>query len=233
MTRFETIFGIKESEIKDTCVLAPLLSKSAQEAFGVSNLSRGKVYASGNAWNFTLINTGIGASFTGDASLYLSDTNCRNLILFGSCGLVKSSAGLDIGGLVTPVECYAMESFTDILLENSTLKKFFPDKALLGSFLEDNSMVQKVSCATLGSLKLEEESFGLLTEKNIRVVDMECSALFSASSRKNLKAMALFYVSDIINKKPFYAGLRTEDKLKLLSSIRSGIKSICDFTALK
>lgn len=229
MTKFEAIFGIKESEIKNTCILMPLVPKGAFNAFGIKNLSKGKIYSSGNAWNFTLINIGMGASFTGDAALYLSDTNCKNLILFGSCGLVKPSDGLDIGSIVTPVECYAMESFSDLILKNHNFKAFYPDEALVGSFLKTNKSVREVSCATLGSLKLEEDYMSLFSEKNIQVVDMECSGFFSAASQKNLKAMALFYISDIINEKPFYKPLIDEDRARLLSSIKEGIYSICSF----
>jgi len=229
MTKFEKLFGMKEPEIKDTCVLMPLVPKSSLELFGVKDLAKGKIYSSGNAKHFTVINTGIGASFTGDAALYLADTGCKNIILFGSCGLVKSSDGLDIGSLVTPVECYAMESFTSLLLKNHDFKKFYPDKALTESFLNNNKGIRKVNCATLGSLKLEEENLGLFSEKDIQAVEMECSGLFAAASHKNIKAMALFYVSDILNEKPFYCQFNPDDKLRLLSSIKSGIKSICTF----
>ena len=229
MTKFEILFGTKESEIKNTCIIMPLLPKGSLNDLGIEKLSRGKIYASGNTKYFTLINTGIGSSFTGDAALYLGKTNCKNLILFGSCGLVKSSSNLSLGSLVMPIECYAMESFTNLLLKKHAFKKFYPDKQLTASFLNNNKNIQKVNCATLGSLKLEEENMDLFKEKNIQVVDMECSSLFSAASHNGIKAMALFYVSDIIKEKPFYKKFREEDKEKLLSSIKSGIKSLCSF----
>lgn len=229
MTKFEILFGIKESEIRDTCILVPLLSKAAFNAFGVKSLHRGKIYSSSNAKHFTLINVGIGPSFTGDAALYLGNTSCKNIILFGSCGLVKSSGSLDIGSLVAPAACYSMESFTNMLLKNHDFKTFCPHDALISSFLNNNKFVQKVNCATLGSLKLEEEKLDLFKEKNIQVVDMECSSFFSAANHVKLKAMALFYVSDIINEKPFYMKFSREDEIRLLSSIESGIKSLCSF----
>ncbi len=229
MTKFETLFGIKKSDIKDTCVLMPLLLKGALEGLGVKKLSRGKIYSSGNARNLTLIVTGMGASFTGDAVLYLSGTNCKNVILFGSCGLIKSEKGIGIGSIVAPVKCISMESFTDILLKNHGLKAFYPDRDMLGSFLNKNKGVKEVNCATLGSLKLEEDNLGLFTDKDIHVVDMESSGLFSAASLKGIKAMALFYISDIINEKPFYRPLVDEDHVKLSSSIKEGIYSICSF----
>jgi purine-nucleoside phosphorylase len=229
MTKFETLFGVKESEIKDTCVLMPLAPKGALNEFGVKGLARGKIYSSANTPSFTLINTGMGAAFTGDAVIYLSDTNCKNIILFGSCGLVKSSDGLDIGSLVMPIECLSMESFTDMLLKKRGFETFYPDKDMVESFLNNNKGIRKVNCATLGSLKLEEENLGLFAEKNIQVVDMECSCLFSAARDKHLKTMALFYISDVINEKPFYEKLSPEDEIRISGSIKSAIRSICGF----
>ncbi|MDO8602907.1 MAG: hypothetical protein Q7O04_03545 [Candidatus Omnitrophota bacterium] len=229
MTKFETLFGIKESEVKNTCVLMPLIPKGSLECLGVKKFSKGRVYSSGNSSSFTLINTLMGAAFTGDAALYLSQTNCKNLILFGSCGLVKPCENLDIGSLVAPIECYSMESFSDLLLQDHKFKTFYPDDGLLRSFLKTNTSVLEVNCATLGSLKLEEDYLSLFSEKNIQVVDMECSGFFSAATQKNLKAMAIFYISDIINEKPFYSPLIDEDRVRLSSSIKEGIYSICNF----
>jgi purine-nucleoside phosphorylase len=229
MTRFKTLFGIKESDIKDTCVLMPLLPKGALNKLGVKNLFRGKIYSSGNANHLTLINTGMGAALAGDAVVYLSETRCKNIILFGSCGLVTASARLDIGSLVMPIESYSMESFTGLLLKDQAFKAFYPDKTLMESFLKAAADVQKVRCATLGSLKLEEENMPLFRGKNIDVVDMECSACFSAAGHRHLKAIALFYVSDILDEKPFYENLSREDEIKLTSSIESAAQYICSF----
>ena len=229
MTKFEILFGIKESEIKDTCVLCPLVPKGALDEFGVKTLSKGKIYSSANTPSFTLINTGMGAALTGDAVIYLADTGCKNIILFGSCGLVKSSDGLDIGSLVAPMGCLSMESFSDMLLKKYGFETFYPDKDMVESFLNKNKGIRKVNCATIGSLKLEEENLSLFAEKDIQVADMECSCVFSAAMDKNIKAMALFYISDLVNEKPFYEKLSTEDEIKLSGSIKSAIKSICSF----
>jgi purine-nucleoside phosphorylase len=229
MTKFEVLFGIKESEVKDACVLMPLIPKDSLRPLGLKTISKGRIYSSGNSSSFTLINTLMGAAFTGDAVLYLSQTKCKNLVLFGSCGLVKPYKGLDIGSLVTATECFSMESFSGLLLKDHSFKVFYPDKALVESYLKNNKAVQAVTCATLGSLKLEEDYLNMLSEKNIQVVDMECSSFFSAASQKNLKAMALFYISDIINEKPFYRPLINKDRARLSSSIKKGIDSICTF----
>ncbi|MBU3911188.1 MAG: hypothetical protein KKD90_01220 [Candidatus Omnitrophica bacterium] len=233
MTKFEILFGIKETEIKKTCVLLPLLAKDMLSNLGIKKLSRGKLYSSGQAQDLTVIVTGIGAGLAGDAVLYLEETACQDIILFGSCGLVEPKRDLGIGSLVSPLLSYSLESFSGMLLDKTKdWKAFPPDKGFMERFLNaaGENEIQKVRCATLGSLKLEEGSVDLFREKDIDVVDMECSSVFSASRHIKKKVMALFYITDIINKKPFYIKLGIEDRLRLSSSIKTAARAICKST---
>ena len=227
MTKFEAIFGIKEKDLKKTCILLPILRKDILTWLGVKRLSRGKLYGTGGSRHFTVIHTGMGPGLTGDAALYLDRTLCQDIILFGSCGLVKEGNGLNIGSLVTPDRCYSMEGFSDMLSKDK--KEYtpsLPDKTLLERFPGQ----KKVTCATLASLKLEEDYIERFEEKNIQVVDMECSALFSASRHVKKRAIAFFYITDIINKKPYYKDLSHLDKSILLASIKSAANILCKFT---
>ncbi|MFC1620675.1 hypothetical protein ACFL2G_00070 [Candidatus Omnitrophota bacterium] len=225
MTTFQKLFGIKDSEIKNTCILLPLVQKNVLKWLDVKNLSKGKLYSSGNSKDFTAIHTGMGPALSGDAVLYLEKTPCKNIIVFGSCGLIKEEKDLTIGSLVAPDKCYCMESFTDMLLhEKKEYGLFCPDKTLLEKLPE----AKKVTCATLGSLKLEEKYRDSFEQKGIQVVDMEVSAIFSAASHIKKKAAALFYITDIINKKPFYENLGTADRSALVSSIKYASNILCD-----
>ncbi|MFC1623952.1 hypothetical protein ACFL28_01345 [Candidatus Omnitrophota bacterium] len=232
MTKFESLFGIKESLVKNTCILMPLLKKDILEWLGVKNFSRGRLHGSGNSRLFTVIHTGLGPALLGDAVLYLKETNCQNIILFGSCGLVKEESHLGIGSLVVPSKCYCLEGFTEMLLKDkNNYGAFYPDNALIENFLTIKKAcdIKKVTCITLGSLKLEEDYIDTFKEKEIQVVDMECSALFSASKYIKRASMAFLYVTDIINKKPFYMDLKREDRLTLSSSIKASTHILCKF----
>jgi len=229
MSKFLKLFGIRPQEVKKTCVLLPYLPKGALAGFGIKHLARGKLYRSGNSQNFTLIQTGIGAGFTGDAVLYLKETACRNLILFGSCGLVKKRRGLDIGSLVAPLKAYDYESFSRMLLEKGhKAKSFSADSGLARQLLRANPEILKVNCATLASLKLEEERAASLARQAVAVVDMECSAFFAAAKFLGVSAVALFYVSDIIRVKPFYA-LDLWSKAKTFAAIKKSLAFLCRF----
>ena len=59
------------------------------EEFGINKFHKGKPYGSGLQEHFTLIYTGMGSTLLGDAVMYLKDSPCQNLILFGACQQAK------------------------------------------------------------------------------------------------------------------------------------------------
>ena len=231
MNKFETLFGVKESKIKSTCIIMPFLKKDILKDFGIKEFSKGRLYSTGSSELFTLIHTGISASLTGDAVLYLNNTSCKNIILFGSCGLIESTKDIKLGTLITPLKCLSIESFTEMLSGcNRNWSVSYPDKNMLESFLKTNNQhVKKVVCASVGSLNLEEENIDLFRTKGIEAIDMECSAVFAASKHINCRAMTLLYVSDILIEKPFYMRLNKKEELSINSSIKNAVKILCDF----
>lgn len=236
MTRFEALFGVKKSRVKKNCILLPLLPKGILHEFKVDNFKRGKLYGWGDNNDFTLIHTGVGPGFTGDAVLHLKKSPCKNVMLFGSSGLVRAKDGLSIGSIVSPVKCYANESFTEMLLaKNSEPRVFFAQDKLLADFLKygQRAGLKKVNCATLASLKLEEQMTDLFIRESIDVVDMECSAFFSAAAFCGLNAIACFYISDIIKDKPFYLSLDSDSKSALSCAIKKAAGLVCEFAKKK
>ena len=257
MPEFQKLFGLDKSEIKETVLLMPLLYKNTLTDFGIKDFPRGLVYSSGHSDTLTLIQVGICAPLLGDAVLYLKETACRNLILFGSCGIIDRNSGLDIGSLVSPKKCYSMESFSDLLSLTDTTTKvaaglvpasegdhkgrsynrknkdwpvFYPDKDLSEKLLAAApSDIKPVTTATVGSIKLEEDQPEIFQGKDIQVADMECSAFFSAARHIGRRAVALFYATDIVSEKPFYLKLSDRDRSNLLAAVDRASKIICRF----
>ncbi|MFH1782442.1 MAG: hypothetical protein ABH848_02375 [Candidatus Omnitrophota bacterium] len=231
MSTFKALFGIEASQVKKTCLLMPFILKGMLKELEIKKLEIGKLYSSGENDLFTVIHTGLGVSLLGDAVLYLKETKCENIILFGSCGLVKKMKDINIGSLVSPDKCYSLESFSEMLLneQKKDFSVFYPDKDLLSSLLNKGPHIKEVTCATVSSLKLEETYIDIFNKNGIEALDMECSALFSAASAAGIKATALFYVTDIIKKLPFYRDMSPEDKRTLYDSIRSSTSILWNF----
>jgi purine-nucleoside phosphorylase len=238
MTAFEALFGIVPQSIQKTCIVVPLFTKGFLSVCGIKKLHAGKMYRVGGNRHFSVIQTQVGAGFVGDAVLYLRQTHCKQVLLFGSCGLVDSSARLKLGSLVTPVSCYAQESFSQMLLEKKAAAgKFSPDHDFLQDFLAYGRSkkidLTPVVCSTVASLKLEEELQDEFTRERIEVVDMECSAFFAASNSIGLKSLALFYITDSIKEKPFYRPHSLHDSAEITAGLHTATHFLCDFLQKK
>jgi len=115
MGKFKKLFGIEADTVQETCIVMPFVGKGVLRELGIKDLSRGLVYSSGNGEFGTVVYTSMGATFTGDAVLYIAETPCREIYFLGTCGLLQRTPGLNIGSLVSPSRCYAQESFTSLL----------------------------------------------------------------------------------------------------------------------
>ncbi|HLD30527.1 MAG TPA: hypothetical protein VJC03_09295 [bacterium] len=225
MTEFEILFGIKEAEIKDTCVLLPLVPPGLRKYPGLSKAGRGKLYSVFSGDALTFIRTGVGSALTGDAVLYLEKTPARRLVLFGSCGLLQGVPGLAAGDLVSPEKSLSLESFTSLLKDKIPSADWaFPSGGLYGNFMSvSGNKVKKTVAAAMGSLKLEEERAPFLKEKGVEVVDMESSAFFAAGKNIGRETLALFYIFDAVTSLPFYAQRSREEEQMIESRVLEGI----------
>lgn len=210
----------------------PILSKNVLKYFGINSLAKGALYPSQSTRNLTLIRVGIGPAFTGDAALYLKNTACQNIILLGSCALIKEEGSLKTGSLLLADKAYNMESFSRMLsCKNLESPLFNADKKLIENlFLAGTPhIIKRVTCVTTGSLKLETEFRDLFLHNNIEAVDMECSALFSAATAIKRKSAALFYATDVIGEKSFYTPFGDHEKTAVADSIRKAAGILSEF----
>ncbi|MCX6353584.1 MAG: hypothetical protein NTZ78_01620 [Candidatus Aureabacteria bacterium] len=235
MDTFKILFGTEKSAVHRNCVLLPVPSRELSEMLGLSDFSKGKLYACAHAKRCTAIRTGIGPAFAGDAVLHLADTPCENIILFGSCGLTEPVGNLRIGSLVAPTSCYSAESFTELLRGDVHSWEMYNSNKSLRDLLRQmaGGDLQDATCISIGSLKLQEDKLPLLKEKGIDLLDMECASVFAAAAHIGRRAAALFYITDIVRGQPFYANMSKEDRSSLTRSIRSAATLVCEFIEKK
>ncbi len=214
MSYFKKLFGVERSEIKRVCLLMPVLFAESQRILKINKLMKGILYQVGQGDNFTLIYTRMSASFVGDAVLYLGETSCEYLILYGSCASVFPEK-IKIGSLVSPYKCYAFEQFSEMLSGNAKMNKFYyPDKDFLNFFYSNvpKEYVRKVAGISVSSLYLEKKYLNYFQKNNIEIIDMECFSFFASAEHIKRKALALFFISDDLAYKPFFTSYEKEDK---------------------
>jgi len=232
MASFESIFGIKKTQITKNCILVPFLNKKIKSSFGLQKISKGLLYSCASVKNVTIIHTGIGASRVGDAVLYLEETECQNIFLYGACGATQTPSQLRIGELISPASSLAAESFSQIVEGRlGSLKTYEPNKALLKKLLHASggAAIKKVRCITFGSLKLEDQFLTFFEKNKIDSLDMECSSLFKAAQKTKKRAAALLFVTDIVKTKPFFASKTTEEQQSIDQAIKSGARLLLSF----
>jgi len=202
MVIFEHLFGQPADVFKKTVILTPFLSKGFVKDLGIERLNRGNPFSSGQGDDFTLVHTQIGAPFVGDATLYLKDTSAEQFIFWGACGAVQSVDHLSLGTLVTPAQTLNCESFSQLLNDKIDWDDWAEaDPNFLNNLIAFTPEIQKVQCASFGSFKLESKYYDSLVEKKIDVLEMETAAFFHAAHTIQKKALAIFYITDILNEK--------------------------------
>ncbi len=201
MIAFKNLFGVHAPEIKKTCVITPFLTKGLTRDLGVGDLARGRPFTTGQGEHFTFILSQIGSPLVGDCVLYLQETFCENVILLGACGLIEEKPGLALGSVVTPSRALALESFSCLVKGRLSDEEWAEaDRPLLDQLKQSAQKAppREVSCATLGSIKLETLYREFFKRNGVDVLEMECSAFFNAARHIRARAAGVFYVSDIL-----------------------------------
>ena len=191
--QFHNLFGIDQNSVKQLCILTPFLTRELRQGLGLEEQHPGKPYRCYQHHDFTLIETRIGALFTGDAILQLANSACRTLVFIGTCGSLDS-AKFPIGTIVVPESAFALESFTLMLsgkpylspVEAKHILPFKDDKIKIGC------------CLSTGSIALQQQYTEFFHINKINVVDMECAAVLTASHHIKRKVLPFLHVADII-----------------------------------
>jgi purine-nucleoside phosphorylase len=221
---FQKLFAVSPSQIREDVIITPFLKL---EYFRINGRSKkGFLFEVLNEDDFSVIKTGIGASFVGDALMYLKEAKIKRVYFLGSCGAISN---LDIGDLVLVSKALNMESFSNILNRKFSPSFINAEDHLYKKFLEQNKAIKQTRLATVGSLSLEEGILPLLNRHRIDVIDMEVSAFICAARFLKLSYMALLYVTDILRGKSFCRDLTNPEQLTIQKSRQEAISLLCEF----
>jgi nucleoside phosphorylase len=219
---FRAFFGIIEKDIKHNCIIC----QSYDLSLFSDKISNGLFAKCTNIANATII--ALKNNFlVGDAVLHLKNTVCENILLFGSCG---GWSERNLGDMVIIDKAYNLESFSTMLNFREEAGNYESTRLLFNDFLAKSGArgIIKTNSATVSSLILEPKFLNWFKEKEISVVDMEASIIFSSAKYINKNAIALMYVTDFI-RQDTPISIEAADKQKMSTSRKSLAQTLVRF----
>ncbi|MFA6319161.1 MAG: hypothetical protein WC943_17245 [Elusimicrobiota bacterium] len=211
---FKKLFGVEKSRIRQDCILSPLNDAGLFAGPGAAERGHGDYFRVSDCGWATLIGTRY-SLLAGDCVLGLADSPCRNIYLFNCCGGV----GVEVGTAYSVAKAFDFESFSGMLAGKEEAGCHLPDAELAREF-RSRSGLPEGTCATVGSLALEEAHLPRFRSLGVDCLDMECSTVFSASKKTGKSALALLYVSNRVPDKPWHEQLSQRDIQRLGRSRR-------------
>ena len=220
-------------EILENVVVAPWWSSAIFEKFAEKIEKKSeKVYnVYGKDFQFTFIELkNIGAPVILEAILPLSLTSCKQIFFIGSAGSLNEN--INVGDLVIPLYSYngvgACRYLNDNLKDDFEFK-YYPDESLnnkLMSVIKSTFPEYKSHFAVNYSVDTIFAQFPHLQhfiDLNCQTIEMETSALFKCCELSNIKACALFCISDnTVKNKSLFSG-RNESERNLKRQMRDSI----------
>ncbi|MDR2772990.1 MAG: hypothetical protein LBB93_05940 [Elusimicrobiota bacterium] len=220
---FFSFFAIKPQEISQNCIVCQNYDLSLFMSAG-GKIHNGLFVKTIQTKNATII--GLKNNFAaGDAVFLLRDTACRNIFLFGACGVF---GGIKIGSAIAVERAYNLESFSTMAqsLDNKTadFEYFSSSKTITDNFCLKNPELDiiKTNSACVGSLFLESKLEKFFAKNNIGAVDMESSIIFCASNLAQIPAACFMYASDKVGGQP---NVLTDTQKARISSTRKSLAS--------
>lgn len=226
----QTAFGCKPEDISSHVFLTlfarkkdfeDLFPHGMIEYFGWWKTITGKI----DSQKVTVIVPGVGPSVAGDCVILLKYTPCRVLVYTGFVGSLNDEHR--VGDLIIPMKAYIGECFSRyhggkrISYPDEKLSRFFVD-CLQTS--QNNYKVHIGKIFTIESITGETADFLLrLKQRHIDCIDMETSAIFTASCQNNIRCCAVHCISDFPLKEHI---LLTNSRMNMFDPFRNVIKLV-------
>jgi nucleoside phosphorylase len=236
---FEYLFGISEDQLGEYLIFSPFM-KIDTSSFRIEKrfkgrLFKGVIFKIGDK-KTSLIWTGIGVSLVGDAVMSLK-RQYKGVFLIGSAGGIGE---MKIGDILIVNRAYSGEGFSLYLDRDFEVSYIFKSDKFYGSppeikerftfFLEDK--VKEGPVFTIGSIfAARAKTIEYLNKKGIKAIEMEVSGFYAACKKRRLPALALLFISDIPQKKPFWKKFSYKEKETIKKAKRTCQEIIWKFIA--
>lgn len=238
--RFSKLFGIKYEEVGDFLVISPFFSVKLFSA-QLQNIHffKGMVFHGLNGIykkkKITFIYTGMGQSLVADCVMAQDRQRVKIIVFLGAVGAVSD---LKIGDNVIIEKAFFDTGYYKefgINLGESSIKEFLPDNELVQRCLtlaKDQDLgFQKANVSSIHTfLNQGNEIAKSLSQLGVQSVDLECALFYAAAIKRQIKAIALCFVSDNILNKPFWSDFSLQDRLKIRNQMPKLVKFSLEFS---
>lgn len=231
----KTHFGCEISDIARNVIISPVWSLESfiEKAQTVKKVFKGwykGVTITYKGMDITIINSGIGAPLTGDCVIALGYTPCENIFFSGSAGgtndkydfgdiLISSSAIIGEGFSRFHRDGIRKDCFGEEVNGCDELAEILFNKALIYTEELGVSVYKGRIFSTDSILGENKESFDYMLEKGCDAVEMELSAVFTASKAIGRNAVGLITISDLpLKYKSLFEGTGDNDELNYKNS---------------
>ncbi|HME54356.1 MAG TPA: phosphorylase [Candidatus Lokiarchaeia archaeon] len=217
-TKPEDILHEKDYDrIRKNVVLAPWWTPDIFEGNNmvITQINNSFFDIVGEDFAFSYLRTGLGAPAVLEYVLPLGVTACENLIFIGAVGSLDQA--IKIGDIVIPSSSICGNGTSRYLntnLEDDFGKEEYPDEALMNR-VKNYCDTHEIKYYTVKNFSIDTifaqfAHIEKILEYGCQTIEMETAAVFKAARICNIKAMAIFCVSDnTITKKSIFSG-RTE-----------------------
>ena len=180
-----------------------------------------------NGQRISVIVPGMGATAAGDAVVFLKYLNCQRIVYAGAAG---GFGECELGDIIVPTRAVIGEGFSQYYTK---MKESLPNEDLLKiakkRFSEKKIHYRPIF--TIGSIGAQKRNLLLqLEKKGIGCIDIETSAIFTASSHSNISCIAIHYISDLPLKRSLLDFFSTDELRNITRGYKTTINMALELT---
>ncbi|MBU0683442.1 MAG: hypothetical protein ABIH85_06095 [Candidatus Omnitrophota bacterium] len=247
---FKFCFSIEPSVFPDTAVITPFIPvKNFEKNSKRITSFKGRVYSGvileKNKHRFAVIRSGMGASFAGDAVLFMKNTSIRRIIFAGACGGLGETR---IGDIVLCDKAFDGETFSKYHLPDFSMKQVFDKgtfksanreylklaETFLFAKLNEIGTVRTGTVFSIGSLLAEtRQNLSEIDAQGFLGIDLELAAVYHAATASRIAAIGLIFVSDLPRTKPLWGNMTALDKKNYNNGLNNLVENAIELAVLK
>jgi purine-nucleoside phosphorylase len=192
----QTFFGCSPEDICPVCLLTFSYASCREQVDDVTEFSGWRKGFTGTykGQKLSVIVPGMGSTAAGDAVVFLGHLNCRVVVYTGAAG---GFGECTLGDILVPTKAVVGEGFSQYYTQ---MKEVFPDESLLETAKRRYSgkRTHFEPIFTIGSIAAQKRDLlANLEHEGIAGIDIETSAIFTASSFCSISCVAVHYISDL------------------------------------